>query len=167
MEEPKSTPLNVLFGKPLQTWWERLNTDDRSGRAILRRCASLDEVAMSAPYQRFYRSMLTCGWSPNAGDGQRDKLAAIAGLLAHVKTDDARRLPDLMSPLGEDKPLVSELRFRALLKMDTTDDLFAGLRRVLPLINHKASLSLLAWDVYRWGDGVKKEWAYSYRWPAK
>lgn len=167
MEEPKSTPLNVLFGQPLQTWWERLNKEDRSGRAILRRCATLDEVAMSAPYQRFYRSMLAHGWFPNASEGQRDKLAAIAGLLAHVETEDARRLPDLMSPMGEDKPLVSELRFRALLKIDTTDELFAGLRRVLPLISHKASLSMLAWDVYRWGDVIKKEWAYSYRWPAK
>ena len=166
MEEPKSTPLNVLFGKPLQTWWEKLD-EDRAGRAILRRCATLDAVAMSAPYQRFYQYMTACGWSPNASESQRDKLAAIAGLLAHVKTEDARRLPDAMSPFGEDKPLVSELRFRALLKIETSDDLFAGLRRVLPLINNKASLPMLARDVYWWGDGIKKEWAYSYRWPAK
>jgi CRISPR system Cascade subunit CasB len=167
MEEPKSTPLNVLFGKPLQAWWEKLNKEDRSGRAILRRCASLDAVAMSAPYQRFYRYMVACGWSPSASEAQRDKLAAIAGLLAHLEIADTRRLPDLMSPAGEDKPLVSELRFRALLKIETTDDLFVGLRRVMPLISHQTNLSMLARDVYWWGDGIKKEWAYSYRWPAK
>lgn len=165
MEEPKSTPLNVLFAKPLQAWWRGLD-EDRSGRAVLRRCATLDAVAMSAPYQRFYQYMIACGWSPNASESQRDRLAAIAGLLAHLKIEDARRLPDVMSPIGGDKPLVSELRFRALLKIETSDDLFASLRRVMPLINHQTNVSMLAHDVYWWGDGIKKEWAYSYRWPA-
>ena len=93
--------------------------------------------------------------------------AAIAGLSAHVKTDDTQRLSIKMSELNGDKPLVSELRFRDLLKVDTTEDLYVSLRRVLPLVGHQASIVQLARDVYFWGDDTKKQWAYSYRWPAK
>jgi CRISPR system Cascade subunit CasB len=166
MEEKKSTPIDVLFSKPLFQWWQGLEKD-RASRAVLRRCATLDAVTLSDAYQRFYRYMLACGWPENASERQRDKLAAIAGLLANVKTDDTQRLPIKMSELAGDRPLVSELRFRDLLKIETTDDLFTSLRRILPLIGHQASIEQLARDVYWWGDETKKKWAYSYRWPVK
>ncbi|MFM9435415.1 CRISPR system Cascade subunit CasB [Janthinobacterium sp. CG_23.3] len=165
MEDHKSTHVGFLFDKPLRHWWGTLE-EDRASRAILRRCATLDAVALSVPYQRFYRYMLGCGWPPNARHAELDKLAAIAGLLAHVKTDASERLSATMSPLNADL-LVSELRFRDLLKIETTDDLFVSLRRALPLVKHTANVEQLARDVYGWNDEVKKQWAYSYRWPAK
>lgn len=165
MENQKSTQVRFLFDKPLRHWWKELE-NERASRAILRRCATLDAVALSVPYQRFYRYMLGCGWPPNAGHAQLDKLAAIAGLLAHVEQEAAERLPATMSPLNSD-PLVSELRFRDLLKIETVDDLFVSLRRALPLIKYQANVEQLALDVYGWNDEVKKQWAYSYRWPVK
>ncbi|QFY41333.1 type I-E CRISPR-associated protein Cse2/CasB [Candidatus Methylospira mobilis] len=166
MEDKKSTPIEVIFAKPLFNWWQGLD-EDRASRAVLRRCATLDAVTLSDAYQHFYRYMVACGWPENASERQRDKLAAIAGLLAHVKTEDTQRLPIKMSELAGDRPLVSELRFRDLLKVETTDELFDSLRRVLPLIDKKANIYLLANDVYFWGDKIKKDWAYSYRWPVK
>ncbi|RFC35931.1 MAG: CRISPR-associated protein, Cse2 family [Candidatus Nitrotoga sp. SPKER] len=166
MEEKKSTPVDVLFAKPLFQWWQGLE-EDRASRAVLRRCATLDAVTLSDAYQLFYRYMLTCGWPEDASEWQRDKLAAIAGLLAHVKTDDTQRLPIKMSELTGDRPLVSELRFRDLLKVETTDDLFISLRRALPLMGYQASIEQLAHDVYWWNDDTRKKWAYSYRWPTK
>lgn len=166
MEEFRSTQVNALFEKPLHGWWTQLQSD-AGDRAILRRCTTLDEVALSAPYQRFYRYMLACGWSANASEAQRDRLAAIAGLLAYVKEADGCRLPQSMSPLDSDKPKVSELRFRSLLRIDNVDELFASLRRVLPMIGHRTSVAQLARDIYWWDDSVKKAWAYSYRWPVK
>jgi CRISPR system Cascade subunit CasB len=166
MEEKISWSAESHMGKMLHKWWLGLE-EDRASRAVLRRCATLDAVTLSDAYQHFYRYMLACGWSENASDWQRDKLAAIAGLLAHVKTDDTQRLPIKMSELAGDRPLVSELRFRDLLKIETNDDLFVSLRRALPLIDNKANIYQLANDVYFWGDKTKKEWAYSYRWPVK
>lgn len=157
--------VGFLFDKPLRHWWGELKKD-RAGRAILRRCATLDAVAMSAPYQRFYRYMLGCGWPPGASPEHLDRLAVIAGLLAHVETDVAESLPATMSPLDADL-LVSELRFRDLLKIETADDLFVSLRRTLPLVKHAANVEKLAHDIYGWNDKIKKQWAYSYRWPAK
>ncbi len=154
-------------GKMLHKWWHGLD-EDRASRAVLRRCATLDAVAISVAYQHFYRYMLACNaWPVDTDNRQKDKLAAIAGLLAHVKAEDTQRLPIKMSELSGDRPLVSEMRFRDLLKIETTDDLFVSLRRTLPLIDSKANICQLANDVYFWGDKTKKDWAYSYRWPVK
>jgi len=164
MQENISWAEDSHFGKVLHRWWVGLE-DDRASRAMLRRCATLDEVALSPAYQRFYRFMLACNWPEDAAMWQNDKLAAIAGLVSHIKTDDIIRLPVKLSETSGDKPLVSELRFRDLLKIETTDDLFVGIRRTLPLIGNKANICHLARDVYWWNDATKKQWAYSYRWP--
>ena len=167
MEEKISWSAESHMGKMLHKWWLGLE-EDRASRAVLRRCATLDAVTLSDAYQHFYRYMLACNaWPADAAPWQNNKLAAIAGLLAHVKTDDNQRLPIRMSELSGDRPLVSELRFRDLLKIETADDLFVSLRRTLPLIGHQAGINLLAHDVYWWNDKTKKEWAYSYRWPVK
>lgn len=188
MEEKISWAAESHLGKVLHQWWHDLHHDtfnqdgllirkaDRASSAILRRCATLDAVALSDSYQRFYRYMLACNaWPADAENWQKDKLAAIAGLLAHIKTEGTQRLPIQMSELDGDRPQVSELRFRDLLKIETSDDLFVSLRRVLPLIekkqnadpNKKTNINQLANDVYFWGDDIKKQWAYSYRWPVK
>lgn len=167
MEEKISWAAESHLGKVLHQWWQGLE-EDRASRAVLRRCATLDAVTLSDAYQRFYRYMMACNaWPADASTWQNDKLAVIAGLLAHIKTEDVQRLPIKMSELSGDKPLVSELRFRGLLKIETTDDLFVSLRRALPLIDNKANIYQLANDVYWWNDNTKKQWAYSYRWPVK
>jgi CRISPR system Cascade subunit CasB len=167
MEEKISWSADSHMGKMLHKWWLGLE-DDRASRAVLRRCSTLDAVSLSDAYQRFYRYLLACNaWPEDAEDWQKDKLAAIAGLLAHVKVDDTQRLPVKMSELSGERPLVSEMRFREFLKIETTDDLFVSLRRTLPLIDNKANIYQLANDVYFWGDKTKKDWAYSFRWPVK
>lgn len=167
MEEKISWSAESYLGKTLHKWWDGLD-EDRASRAVLRRCSTINEVSLSDAYQHFYRYMLACNaWPDSAKNWQNDKLAAIAGLLAHVKAEDTQRLPIKMSESSDDRPLVSEMRFLDLLKIETTDDLFVSLRRTLPLIGGKADIYQLANDVYFWCDKTKKDWAYSYRWPAK
>lgn len=163
MEEKIRFTADSHFGKVLYEWWQSLEAD-RATRAVLKRCSTLDAVALTAAYQHFYRYMLMRGWPTDAKDWQKDRLAAIAGLLAHVKSEDTQSLPLAMSEKNGDKNLVSELRFKSLLKADTIDDVFIDLRRVLPLIGKKADIYQLAKDVYYWNDNTKKQWAYSYRW---
>jgi CRISPR system Cascade subunit CasB len=74
----------------LHQWWVDLK-DDRASRAMLRRCSTLDEVSLNPAYQRFYRFMLAHRWPAESTNTQKDKLAAIASLLAHVITDDQDR----------------------------------------------------------------------------
>lgn len=166
MEEKQSTPIQLLLDKPILDWWRGLD-DDRATRAVLRRCATVDDVTLSGAYQRFYRYMLACGWPEDAKDWQRDKLAAIAGLVAHIKSNDSQPLPIRMSEASGERLLVSEHRFRDLLKVDTTTDVFVSLRRTLPLLDYQVSVQHLAQDVYWWSEKTRKAWAYAYRWPAK
>lgn len=168
MQEKISWTAESHLGKVLHQWWQGLE-EDRASRAMLRRCATLGEIILSPAYQRFYRYMLAYKWPTDAASWQNDKLAAIAGLLAHIKTEGTERLPASMWDSRDEKLLVSELRFRDLLKVQDVDDLFISLRRLLPLLGYQANIFWLAHDVYNWGNpnpkfNIPKQWAYSYRW---
>ena len=152
------------WGDLLLRWWQGLD-DDRGGRAALRRAPDITAVVMLPAYQRLHRRLLAAGWTAEAW--RDDRLAAVAGLLAHVKQNSGPSLPVSMSQHDGDKRTVSPLRFTRLLESPDIDTLFAGLRRTLPLLQHQADVLALATDVVNWGDTVKKRWAYGYDWPDK
>jgi CRISPR system Cascade subunit CasB len=155
---------NNAVGEILQSWWKNLE-NDRAGRAILRRAASPTEVALTESYQRLFRRLRMAVEIP---DYDRERLAAVAGLLAHVVKNESRSIPEAMSARESgERPVVSELRFLRLLASPDIESLYTGMRRILPLMNHQADILALANDVLSWGDGVKKNWAYDYRWPEK
>lgn len=167
--KPSEFDSGTALGNGLYGWWKNLD-DNRADRAELRRCQTLDEVALTGAYQRFYRYLDACHSLEGAKRWQLDRLAAIAGLLAHVKTHTSERLPIAMSAKNGDKNTVSELRFRGLLKITDTEGLFGALRRLLPLIDHSTDIHQLAKDVYGWSSTsgrVPREWAYAYDWPKK
>ena len=154
----------TAIGRELLSWWNGLE-DDRGGRAILRRASSPTQIALTAAYQRVFRRL---GGIADIHPQDCERLAALVGLLAHVKTNESRPIPQAMSECAKgDRPPVSELRFLRLLDSPDIESLFTGLRRVLPLMKHRADVLALANDVSFWGDGVKKQWAYDYRWPEK
>lgn len=152
------------LGQELFRWWSGL-AENRGDRAQLRRASRLEDVVLSPAYQRLYRLLCAHGLPADLSDSQRDRLAVIAGVLAHINEASGRRFPEEMRD-GDDLK-VSELRFRRLLESPTMDDLFVGLRRILPLINRRADPVRLANDIWFWGDTVRKQWAYAYPWPAK
>ena len=152
------------WGELLLRWWQGL-ADDRGGRAALRRAPDITAVVMLPAYQHLHRRLVAAGW-PDAA-WRNDRLAAAAGLLAHVKLNNEQTLPAAMSQRAGDKPRVSPLRFMRLLEAPDIDTLFAGLRRTLPLLQHQADVLSLATDVVNWDDAVKKRWAYAYDWPVK
>lgn len=152
------------FGDLLFRWWKEL-ANDRGGRAALRRAPDITSVVMLPAYQQLHRRLLVAGW-PNE-NWRNDRLAAAAGLLAHVEELGSETLPVAMSRRDGDKPRLSPLRFVRLLESPDIDALFSGLRRALPLVGHQADVLALATDVVNWGDAVKKRWAYGYDWPEK
>lgn len=157
------------IGRVLLDWWEKLNTD-RAARAVLRRAPSVTAVAFAPPYQRLYRRLCGAGWIERTDPSHNDSLAAAIGLIAHVEQDDVRRSPARAMSQGDEdagRPPVSELRFRRLLESPDLDALFTGLRRAMPLMNHRVDVLELTNDVVHWDDAVKKRWAYEYDWPEK
>lgn len=153
-------------GKTIYEWWQGLDKN-REDRATLRRTATVTDVAMLPAYQRlFSRVDGSREWSYY----RRDCFAAAVALLAHVKVESGQSLPEAMSekPKDSDRNPVSDLRFRRLLESADIDTLFMGLRRALPLIEHKTDPMKLLNDLFHWSDSVKKHWAYAYRWsPSK
>lgn len=149
------------WGDLLLHWWQGLD-GDRGGRAALRRAPDITAVVLLPAFQRLHRRLLAAGWPDITW--RNDRLAAAAGLLAHVRLHSAHTLPAAMSQ--GDKPCVSPLRFTRLLESPDIDALFAGLRRALPLLQHQADVLALTTDVVNWDDSVKKRWAYAYNWPA-
>lgn len=164
MSEKISFHPEAALGHLLLRWWQGLE-NDKGARAELRRAHDLTAVALTAAYQRFYRQALNYGWPVDATLWQNERLAAIVGLLSHVKSNDTRKLAQIMSE-GE-RPAFSVLRFRRLLEAPTLDDMYLSLRRALPIIGYQANVHQIANDVLHWGDKIKKEWAYAYHWPAK
>lgn len=171
--------LNPAVFEHLLSWWEHLE-DNRADRAILKRAPSLTAVALSAPYQRLYRELLSAGF-PTSEQPERahftGQLVAVVGLLAHVRGEQegVKQRNGELKPAkamsrkdkDSDRPVVSELRFRRLLESPDLESLFTGLRRVLPMVGGYIDVTELAQDILYWGDAVKKKWAYQYDWPEK
>ncbi len=164
MNDKISFSPETALGKALRHWWDSLD-DDREARAQLRRAHDLTAVVLTPAFQRFRHLMIARGLSEQMNDDRWDRLGVIAGVLSHLKQASDCRLPAAMR--GEDKPKVSELRFRRLLESATLDDLFVGLRRTVPLIDATADPNQLANDIWFWSDRVRKQWAYEYPWPEK
>lgn len=141
-------------------WWRGLQEPHNSGnRAELRRAATVDAVIMTPAFQR-----LCSGFTDEfRSDSDKTRLAAIAGLLAHVKESAESRMEiaKQMAQKTDDTPRVSELRFRRLLQK-SRGDLFVPMVRVIRLLDHRVNIFDLIESVYYWGDRVKKKWAYAY-----
>lgn len=160
--------------KAYLSWWHAIHSETASGtaradRAELRRAHDLSAVALTPAYQRLYRKLAEVHSGAPWTDWQRERLAAIAGLAVHIKSDSKLNLPEAMSQRdkGSERNAVSELRFARLLDAPDVASLFSGLRRVMPLIDKQLDPTALATDLFGWGDGVKKRWAYAYAWPVK
>ena len=108
----------------LLDWWMALETD-KGERAELKRAENPLRVAFSPAYHDLLHRLQEAGY--RLGTGNRERLALLVGLAAHVKqhTDNVRSLATQMGSLkpGSDKAAVSELRFRRILAIDDLGDL--------------------------------------------
>lgn len=149
------------LGQILTEFWQGLE-EDKGSRAQLRRCKTPDEVVMVSAFHRLCRRVRPL--MKDEREGWEMRIAAIAGLLAHVRKLDSRKaLAEKMAEKrpGSDSPTVSELRFRRLLQRER-GELFGALIRVLGLLDKTANPFDLAQSVYYWGDKERKRWAFAY-----
>jgi CRISPR system Cascade subunit CasB len=141
----------------LATWWRALN-DNRGDRAELRRCTTLAEVAFTPAYHRLRLAVGKFG-APND-----DSLALVAGLSARVKSDiaDSTFSEQMATGKADGSARVSGLRFRRILKVKESAELFAAMGRVVALLGSSVNLQSLANSVYFWNDKTRKQWAFEY-----
>ncbi|AFM27183.1 type I-E CRISPR-associated protein Cse2/CasB [Desulfomonile tiedjei] len=173
------------WGEALQKWHRRL-ADNRGDRAALKKCKSLTQVVFVPAYHELYQEITTVGraaakakaitWSWARLEGRvRDRLPIIASLTALIespkesdrKNDPEDKVVSLPSQMGAIRssgggPLVSDLRFRRLLKCRTPEELYPMLRRVIGLLNNQTDIMSLAQSMFYWDEEMRKEWAYDY-----
>lgn len=165
MTEPakeKNEPVAVIHD-----WWSGLNAPTEPGQpsrrgelAQLRRCKTLEEVLFAPAYHALYHRAFAAGW------GDRLRVAALAGLLAHLKGEIASpksfaAFLATPSALGLG-PRVSELRFQRLMKEKELAGFYPVLLRILHLAGDKAPVPDLIQGVYFWGDTKRRDWTFAY-----
>jgi CRISPR system Cascade subunit CasB len=138
-------------------WWKGLE-DDRGGRAELRRCHTLAEVAFSPAYHRLRHSL------ESLGKVNYDGLALVVGLAARIKNDaDGGSIAEQTATGKTDgSARVSGLRFRRLLKVKEPEELFTAMIRIIALLGGTVNLQSLAQSVYFWNEKTRKDWAFDY-----
>ena len=180
-------------GNQARLWWSALQHNGeqeqkkafyslgRADRARCARCASLQELEYERAPLLLLES-LTQGYDGSNADFfawlKKDSMALllIAGVLVHVRTDSSEE-KSLMQSLGfaavkkDERPKLSELRFRRLLAEDSYEDFFHAMRRTVKLSDSEGvNVSRLAIDLLEWTrqhanaerNSVKFRWAQDY-----
>jgi CRISPR system Cascade subunit CasB len=149
-EEPANKPYYRYLKNDqpaeLMAWWKALD-DNRGERAELRGAETPDEVLPAKAFHALCRVL------PRWESRDLLALATVAGILAHVKTNDNLSLPrQLGQPKekGGDKPAFSELRFQQLLSCQDHAEFFQRLRRAVQMMDGTADVCRLADDILRW-----------------
>lgn len=152
---------NDGFWKSVTEWRMRLD-DDRGQRAELRRAKTPVEIICSPAYQRGFVAYMAIKGFPLQPDDIK-RLAPAAGLLSHVnvfsgKSHFARQLA--ASNKGSQE--VRDLRFKKLMGIEDTDELYLMLMRLIRYLDGSAHVESLIKGVFYWNDGTKQEWALNY-----
>ncbi|WP_440950727.1 type I-E CRISPR-associated protein Cse2/CasB [Methanosphaerula subterraneus] len=152
-------------------WIDRLNEHmedsdrrfTRTDRALLRRCRTCTEVGMLPTFHRFRQDLERL--DPGFGN-DRERLALIAGVLAHLdRGDDLVNCSTRMaSPkeVGGDRPRLHDLRFRRLMAITQPILLYAPLVRAIRELEREGNAPDLAYSIANWNDQIKIGWAYDY-----
>lgn len=149
----------------IQAWWTSLHGDEGKGGekgelAELRRASTLTEIVLCRAYQRLRHGLHEAGVF---GAESERQAAAVARVLARIKKPEpGRRLAELMAEKKNDKPCVSEARFKRTLRAQDREELANDLVRLLPMLENRADPVRLAADIWLWGDRVRRAWANDY-----
>lgn len=144
-------------------WWYSLKKN-KGDRAELRRCKNLQEIQISSAYLRCYWQLIKY-FSQEQKFPSREQMAIIIGLAAHIEDNDTDAFGYQIS--CGDKPKLSELRFRRLLKINYREKLFHFLIQVIRILEKNVNLLDLLSIAYFWGDTAKTNLAYKYYEKAK
>jgi CRISPR system Cascade subunit CasB len=156
-------------GAKAREWWERLqpskNSDeharggDRAALARLRRCATWMEAAAEAETALLFRRT-------GLGDEMRlPRVAVLAVVLAHVRSDETLKIASSIGPQGGDEAaaLLSPLRLRRLLTTEGDDALLTAFRRLVALKGGSANVADLAQQILNWqSERTRMRFAFDY-----
>jgi CRISPR system Cascade subunit CasB len=161
-------------------WWRRLTDSEHGDAAALARLRR-SRTALEALGVNAAASLARQLGATNAGapDGRTKDVLQLARVLAHVKEHDASQHPMRAAgwkrfagdrretDAGEDRPLLSEARFRRLLETGEGDEKVAAFTRLIAIMGGVVNVDALSDDYLHWnypeiGDRVREQWAFQY-----
>ena len=170
LKEPKLFQEGHPASNSILEWCANLK-DKKGDRAELRRCKNLSEIQTTSAYQRCYWKLIE-HFSQEQMFPSKEQMAIVIGLAAHIEDNDNEKKSDQRDNQTHDKfgyqisrgdkPKISELRFRRLLKIKDREKLFHFLIQVIRMLEKKVNMLDLLSIAYFWGDAVKKNLAYKY-----
>lgn len=168
-------------GRRALVWWrEHCHpvSGDPGTRARLRRARYRLDLLRIAPAADLARRLGAVPRMHAAPDWLLHAALDLARVLAHVKEHDPRhpmeaagwkRFPGNRkeSDAGEDRPLLSEARFKRLLETGDGDEKVAAFTRLVAILDGRVNVERLADDFLMWnhpehGDRVREQWAFHY-----
>ena len=163
------TPGKQQRSKGAKEWWEKLQPSkngegrgsggDRAALARLRRCSTWVEAAAEPETALLFRQI-------GGGDAKRlPRVAALAAVLAHVRSDEASNLASSVGSKGGDDEaaVLSPLRLRRLLTTQGDDAILTAFRRLIALKHSTVNVADLARLVLYWEDErTRMKFAFDY-----
>lgn len=147
-------------------WWENLQKPVKRGdKAELRRARNADDVAMLGTYYAVLAEIMKI---ENLGALKNlilYRLPAVIGLLSHVKSNNTgASVSDAMrtKKKGSDQALVSDLRFRRILRLEHGDELYTTMIRVIRMLEGSVNVKDFATSIFFWNERTRKKWASNY-----
>lgn len=132
----------------LLAWWAALDAD-RGMRARLRRIDRPDDVLLTDAFFNFLK-YVPQHWSES---NHLYASALVASILSQIGKNDSSR--SFAAQLGAEvggRPVMSELRFKQLLKSRTPEEFFKRILRAVRLLKGTANILSVADGILRWYD---------------
>lgn len=172
----------VEAAHPALEWWQRLRdpkNGDPGALARLRRSRSTVEAIQTPEAIALARRLGALPRDGLAPDWRMRAALDLARVLAHVREHESTRHPMRAagwktfagsrreSDAGDDRPLLSEARFRRLLQTGDGEEKVSAFTRLVVLLGGVVKVDDLARDFIRWnhpeyGDRVRERWAFLY-----
>ena len=177
--EEKAEGVNAPYENRAREWWQAAISDeggDRGARSALRRCTTpLEAMTIPAAISLARRlGRIPSVDAPKWKAQQFERALGLAIVLAHVRanvqTPLVRELGWKQFPgdrketdAGDERPRLSELRFKRFLQNENEDELIAAFCRLLALAGNETNVTDLARAFLRWDeDRTKRDLALTY-----
>ena len=148
------------IGTTASKWWEELHSNPswggRGAVARLRRASTPTELVCEPAALQLVNRFPS--WNPA-------RIAVIAGVLAWARENRSdQTVAGAIGPsrIDENDALVSEARFRRLMRTDGDAELLVALRRIVRHASGTVNVADLARSVFYWNDRTRERWSYHY-----
>ena len=157
----------VVTASLIREWWSSLQESNQAGtRAALRRARTPNEISVQYEYFNLFRKLTDSKLPDFIKKRLSYRLPLVAGILSHIREDEpsrpaAARMGSSDKP-GGDRPLVSDLRFRRLLRTEDDNELFLMMIRMIRMLGDRVNVKDTAMSVFFWNEQTRKKWASLY-----